>query len=395
MADQQKAQTTELSVREQFQGIQQLLEKRTSAIAAMLPKHLTPERMIRCALTAISKNPLLLKCTQDSWVLSILASSQAGLEPGVSRGGMHLVPFWNKKLNNNQGGYEVVPIPDYRGLMSMARNTGQIKAMTAKEVYEQDRFEVVLGSEPRLVHVPSPSRESGPIIAFYAVAHFVGGNDAQFEIMWKHEVDEIRARSRAGDKGPWVEDYPAMGRKTVLRRLCNYLDLSPAIREALDREDAVDRGESPYDIDISQSVESAQGQAEEQAKRRTEAVKEKLRGGGEKKADTQKPLEEKEGAAQAGAPFSGFQPNTPYSGVIAEILPSMMEPRRAGKIVLTTEHGPLDAYFWSRPPSLKENEDWKLLVGRAATLSFTEEVTKAGKTWVQIKDFTLMEEVAA
>ena len=40
------------------------------------------------------------------------------------------------------------------------------------------------------------------------------------------EVESIRNRSKAKDRGPWVTDYEAMALKTVIRRAAKYLPLS-------------------------------------------------------------------------------------------------------------------------------------------------------------------------
>ena len=63
------------------------------------------------------------------------------------------------------------------------------------------------------------------------VAHFRDGGH-YFEVMSKAEVDSIRKRSKASDRGPWVTDYEAMAKKTVVRRAFPYLPVS--VESALD-----------------------------------------------------------------------------------------------------------------------------------------------------------------
>ena len=47
--------------------IQQLRSERMRAeIAAALPRHITPERMLRMAITAMRQTPKLAECTQQS-----------------------------------------------------------------------------------------------------------------------------------------------------------------------------------------------------------------------------------------------------------------------------------------------------------------------------------------
>ena len=46
------------------------------------------------------------------------------------------------------------------------------------------------------------------------------------DVMGRAEVDAVRRRSKSADSGPWVTDYEAMARKTVLRRAFPYLPVS-------------------------------------------------------------------------------------------------------------------------------------------------------------------------
>lgn len=60
--------------------------------------------------------------------------------------------------------------------------------------------------------------------------------------MHKPAIDRIRARSRARDRGPWVDDYEMMAKKTVLRRLCRYVGGSAELITAISLEDLADIG---------------------------------------------------------------------------------------------------------------------------------------------------------
>ncbi len=202
--------------------VQDMLTKSRDSIAAALPKHLTPDRIMRVALTELRTNPNLLRCDPQSLVASIVKASQLGLEVGSALGSAYLVPY----------GPEATLIVGYRGLIQLARRSGEIVSLTARVVYEKDAFELEYGLEERLRHVPSTDPEQGPITHAYAVAKLVDGG-VQFDVMTKAEVDAIRKRSRAGSSGPWVTDYAEMARKTVVRRLAKYLPLSVELADAI------------------------------------------------------------------------------------------------------------------------------------------------------------------
>ena len=197
-----------------YETTRKLLEKITPQIGRALPRHMTPERMIRIALTELRRTPKLLECSPESFCAAIIMCSQLGLEPGSALGQIYLIPFKS----------EVTVMLGYKGMIELARRSGQIVSLSAHDVYENDVFEYEYGLHEKLKHVPS-LKDRGKLIAVYSVAHFVGGGH-QIEVMSKGDVDKIRSRSKSGQSGPWVTDYPEMARKTALRKLFKYLPIS-------------------------------------------------------------------------------------------------------------------------------------------------------------------------
>lgn len=210
-----------------------MLEAYKGEIARALPKHLTADRMARVAMTECRKTPALLKCKPESLFGAIIQSAQLGLEPGGAMGHAYLIPF----------GQEVQFIVGYRGMIDLARRSGQIISLEAHAVYEGDRFECVFGLDSSLKHEPdwhNANRTNPDKLRFvYAVAKLKDGG-TQFEVMSRAEVDGIRARSKAGRSGPWVTDYAAMALKTVIRRLFKYLPVSIELQKAVTLDEAVD-----------------------------------------------------------------------------------------------------------------------------------------------------------
>jgi len=192
-------------------------------IAKVLPKHLTPERMTRVALTATLKNPALLNCTPESLMNSLLICSQAGLEPDGRLA--HLIPYGN----------QCQVIFDYKGLITLALRNGA-ESVYADKVCENDFFEAgVVDGRKVLNHKPNWKRERGNPYCYYAVCK--RENEVDFEVMSLEEVSDIRKRSRAKDSGPWVTDFDEMAKKTVLRRISKRWDLLPEIRDVINADD--------------------------------------------------------------------------------------------------------------------------------------------------------------
>lgn len=204
-----------------------------NAIASRMPKHLTADRILKTALTAINKTPKLLDCTRESLMLSIMQAAELGLEPGGALGEGYLVPYGN----------QCQFIPGYRGLISLARRSGQIVSIEAHVVHEKDEFSCTLGLDPTLEHTPAwDEADPGPLTRVYAVAKLKDGG-VQFEVMSRAHIEAIRAKSKAGKSGPWVDHFEEMARKTVVRRLFKYLPVSVELATAMELQAGAETGE--------------------------------------------------------------------------------------------------------------------------------------------------------
>lgn len=212
------------------------LEKQRTQIEAALPKHITADRMIRLACTEFSKNPGLQKCTVVSVFGGIIQAAQLGLEIGVN-GQAYLVPFNNRKSNQLEAQF----IPGYKGLIALARRSGEVTSIETNIAYANDQFDLKLGLSTEVTHIPYLDGDRGAPRLVYGVAKFRDGG-YHFEWMTIAEVNKTRARSKAADNGPWVTDYDQMVRKTLIRRMANYLPMSIELQNAIQISDAVDEG---------------------------------------------------------------------------------------------------------------------------------------------------------
>ena len=224
-----------------------------SQIDLALPKHLTSDRMTRIVTTELRKNPDLLKCDPASLFGAVIQCCQLGLEPGSSLGHAYLIPFNNRK----KGRTDVQLIIGYRGMIELARRSGQIFSISAQCWYENDDFTYSYGLSPDLRHTPAGG-DRGKLKGAYAVASLEGGG-YQFEVMTVGEINRIKAKSKTGNFGPWKEYYEEMSRKTVIRRLFKYLPVSIEIQRAAGVDEEGDIGkqnhasvlEGDYDVEFT------------------------------------------------------------------------------------------------------------------------------------------------
>lgn len=209
-----------------------------SQIQMALPKHITPEKMIRTALTCAISTPKLLDCDPASLCGAVIQAAALGLVPGVT-GQAYLVPFWNSKTNR----FEVQLMPGYQGLVELAYRSGKVDSIMAYVVREGDHFEYRYGIDPICEH--KPARSDGGLLAAYAVVRMKGVDRAEFLVMEGWEILAIREAAKTKNKGKegsaWIHHEPEMWKKTVLRRLCKALPKSVDLQEAVglgDKEEA-------------------------------------------------------------------------------------------------------------------------------------------------------------
>jgi recombination protein RecT len=229
--EEQEKKLSDMKPKEQ---IAHLLKVKQAEIAKMMPKKLNPERLLKVAQIAATTTPALAKCDVASLVGAIGQCAQMGLEPNTVLGHAYLVPFNTKRKDvdgNERWVNSVQVIIGYKGLIDLARRSGQIVSIAAHEVCENDKFEVVYGLDEKLNHTPA-MEERGKVIGFYAIAKLKDGGHA-FEFMSKFQIDVIMKASQSkGAYGPWKDHYTEMGRKTVIRRLAKYLPLSVEFQTA-------------------------------------------------------------------------------------------------------------------------------------------------------------------
>jgi len=219
--------------------IEDLLKKHGPEIALALPQHVTPERLLRIALSEVRRNPRLAQCSAPSLLGAIFTCAQLGLEPGGALGHCFLIPY------RDECQFQI----GYKGMIELARRSGQIQSLSARSVYENDHFEYSYGLHEDLVHQPATG-ERGELTHAYAVAKLMDGG-IQFEVMDRHELEEIRDGSQGYQTAikynkrdtPWISSFDEMCRKTVIRRMFKYLPVSIELVKAASLDERADRGQ--------------------------------------------------------------------------------------------------------------------------------------------------------
>ena len=199
-----------------------------------MPKGAEATQLVRDALTCLRQTPQLAQCTPASVLGGLMSCAQLGLRPGVL-GQAYLIPF-NDRRSGNIVAQLVI---GYQGLVELAHRSGQIKALIARTVYENDHFDVDYGLEDKLVHKPHMGADKGDPVAYYAVAKFTTGGHA-FYVMSHPEMLQYRDKNAKSPKrGPWVDNFEAMAHKTCVRQLAKWMPKSTEFSQALATDESI------------------------------------------------------------------------------------------------------------------------------------------------------------
>lgn len=200
-------------------------------IAQAVPRHLNPDRLIQIACNLIVSNPKIAECSTASIIGAVMQASILGFKPVNTLGQCYFVPY-NKQIQFQIG---------YKGYISLARRSGEIKMIYAEVVREGDDFVYTMGLNPDMKHKPKEDgTEDRKLTHAYAVVHYKDGG-YNFVVLTFKQIESYRKRSpmQRTLTGAWSTDYEAMAKKTAIRRLATYMPLDTEVEETLATDDKI------------------------------------------------------------------------------------------------------------------------------------------------------------
>jgi recombination protein RecT len=218
----------------------------------VIPKHLTPERLLRIAESSIRRSPDIAICTPASIVRSVMEASILGLEPGVLGDGWLIA--YNVSVKQGGDWHKVKECqfqPGYQGLTKLAIQSKSVASINVGAVYADDVLDYALGSSPYLKHRPSLAVRAvdTKAILYYCAIKLVSGGK-QLTVMSLADVERIRqmSMSKNSDRSPWSKHFEQMGIKTVVKRALKMVPKSPEVSRGIAMDDRREIGESSKDL---------------------------------------------------------------------------------------------------------------------------------------------------
>jgi recombination protein RecT len=185
------------------------------------------------AVTTLATTTKLSECEPKSILSAAIAAASLDLQVTPSLGFAALVPYNSK--NGKVAQFQVMS----KGLIQLALRSGQFRSINVTEIYEGEfGFENRLTGEINL----SGERKSDKIIGYAAYFELLNGFCKSLYMT----VDKVREHGKRYSKtytspaSPWVTNFDAMAKKTVLKLLLSrYAPLSIQMQSAISRDQSV------------------------------------------------------------------------------------------------------------------------------------------------------------
>jgi recombination protein RecT len=206
---------------------------------AALPAHIPVERFMRVVTTAVTSNADLLQADRRSLFEAATKAAQDGLLPDGREGALVI---YNTKVK--EGGKEfwikkVQWMPMIAGILKKVRNSGELSTIVARVVYAGDKFRNWIDDTGEHIEYEAGDEQDQDVVRkVFAMAKLKDGS-IEVEVLSPNDIEKIRAASRSKDKGPWVDWWPEMAKKSAIRRLAKRLPMSTDLDDLIRRDDAL------------------------------------------------------------------------------------------------------------------------------------------------------------
>lgn len=178
-------------------------------------------RFISAIVSAVTANPALQECSNQSILSGALLGESLKLSPSPQLGQYYLVPFKNTKAGITEAQFQL----GYKGYIQLAIRTGQYKKLNVLAIKEGELIKFDPLNEEIEVNLieDEDKREKTPTVGYYAMFEYVNG--FRKALYWSRSKMEAHAlkysKGYQAKKGFtfWEKDFDGMAYKTMLRQL--------------------------------------------------------------------------------------------------------------------------------------------------------------------------------
>jgi len=207
---------------------------------------------ITSVLQIVASNNLLSKADPHSVYHSAAVAATLDLPLNNNLGFAYIVPY-NQKFKDDKGNWQSKQVAQfqmgYKGFIQLAQRTGMYQTISAAPIFEGQLVE----ENPLTGFVfDFTKKKSDKVIGYASYFKLLNG----FEKTLYSTVEEIEAHGKRfsqtykNNKGIWVEDFPSMALKTVLKaNLSKWAPLSIDIQRAITFDQAIVKDMDTQDVE--------------------------------------------------------------------------------------------------------------------------------------------------
>jgi len=202
-------------------------ESARAEIAKILASKIPPAEFFMAAEAAVRSTPKLNECTRESLWAAYVNCAEYGLLPNTHHGHAYLIPRYNGQKKAMECQFQV----GYKGYIELCHRSEKVESVQADVVYANDRFEMVKGTEDRLVHEMARGNR-GAMQGAWAMIRLTNGGQV-IKYLDEEEINEARPSGHEKLFNTWGSKKRAviaeMWIKTVLIRA---MKLAPLTEDA-------------------------------------------------------------------------------------------------------------------------------------------------------------------
>jgi len=220
----------------------------------MLGKRATS--FITSVLQIVASNKLLAKAEPHSIYHAAAAAATLDLPLNNNLGFAYIVPY-NESTKNKLGEWVTVQVAQfqmgYKGFIQLAQRSGQYKLINAVDVREGELIgkNLLTGELVFKWEQDEDKRDALPIIGYVSYFELLNGFSKIMYMSVKklHAHASKYSKTYQKNKGKWVDDFPSMALKTVLKlNISKYGPLSVDMQKAITFDQAIIKDADTMDV---------------------------------------------------------------------------------------------------------------------------------------------------
>lgn len=249
MSEQQQQPTQALTTKNLFAK-----DEVRNKFQEMLGKRATS--FITSVLQIVASNKLLAKAEPHSVYHAAAAAATLDLPLNNNLGFAYIVPY-NESTKNKLGEWVTVQVAQfqmgYKGFIQLAQRSGQYKLINAVDVREGELIgkNLLTGELVFKWEQDEDKRDALPIIGYVSYFELLNGFSKIMYMSVKklHAHASKYSKTYQKNKGKWVDDFPSMALKTVLKlNISKYGPLSVDMQKAITFDQAIIKDADTMDV---------------------------------------------------------------------------------------------------------------------------------------------------